>query len=85
MTNSHESKDRPPHGRSGVALVVVALLLGGLALAADLAWMVPHGTSDAAKASPSAAQEQSSPMSYFPSQFARRTKDSTPPTRLLSE
>jgi hypothetical protein len=86
MTNPDEPKGPLERNRSGLRLFIVALVLGMLALAADLTWMVPHQSSISANANPPAAQRQASPTTYFPSPFALQTKDSDPPpARLLSE
>ena len=76
MTDPHESKQPSNRDTAGIKLMVVALVLGMLALAADLAWMVPHQSSVAVSANPPAQEEQASPATYFSSQFTRQTKDS---------
>ena len=76
MTDPHESKQPSNRDTAGIKLMVVALVLGMLALAADFAWMVPRQSSVAVYANPPAKEQQASPTSYFSSQFARQTKDS---------
>lgn len=82
MTNPwiHAGSDR---NKGGVKLVVVAFVLGMLAVAADLAWMVPHRSTVAVYANPPAAHEQASPTTYFASQFSLPMKDSAPPGSAL--
>jgi len=87
MTNPHDRKDVDDRENGGMKLIAVALVLGALALAADLTWMTPResslSTTANANVTQPATQEQSSASTtYFPSQFTLHAKDveEQPPT-----
>jgi hypothetical protein len=50
--------DAPQNDRNGLALLAFALSLGGLAVAADIAWMAPHASSATMMSTDAATQEQ---------------------------
>ena len=76
MTNPKETKQPSKRDTTGIKLMIVAVVLGMLAFAADLVWMVPHQSTVAVNAKPPATQEQASPTTYFSSQFTLQTKNS---------
>jgi hypothetical protein len=76
MTNPNEAKHLSKRDTTGIKLMIVAVVLGLLAFAADLVWMVPHQSTVAVNAKPSATQEQASPTTYFSSLFTLQTRNS---------
>ena len=86
MTNARESNHSFDSTNGGIRLVVMALVLGALALVVDLAWMTPHQSSLYTPANATVGQaatsEQPSTTTYFPSQFTLQAKEieEQPPT-----
>ena len=76
MTNPNEAKQPSKRDTTGIKLMIVAVVLGVLAFAADLVWMMPHQSTVAVNAKPPGTQEQASATSYFASQFTLQTKNS---------
>ena len=76
MTKPNKAKQPSKRDTTGIKLMIVAVVLGVLAFAADLVWMMPHQSTVAVNANPPAAQEQASPTTYFSSQFTLQTKNS---------
>ena len=76
MTKPNEARQPSKRDTTGIKLMIVAVVLGMLAFAADLVWMVPHQSTVAVNAKPTATQEQASPTAYFSSQFTLQTKNS---------
>lgn len=50
--------DEPHNDRNGLALLAFALLLGGIAVVADVAWMAPHASSATMTTQGAAAQDE---------------------------
>jgi hypothetical protein len=67
MTNRNEGKQPSKRDTTGIKLMIVAVVLGMLAFAADLVWMMPHQSTVAVNAKPSATQEQASATTDFSS------------------
>ena len=65
--------DASNNDRNGLALLAFALSLGGLAVAADIAWMAPHATS-ATMVSP-ATQEQEPAAQAAPAATSQSPQD----------
>ena len=75
--NSAKDGKQSSNRKDAVKLIGVAVVLGALALAADLAWMAPHRSTVTTSAVASQREEQKevSPSSYFPSHFKLQTNE----------